>query len=327
MAGPNLACTVGVLDNARSGSRFPLVVATPNTAADGRDVRVWTPVDLVRWTTGYLTERALPEPRLTAELLLAGTLGLRRLDLYLQFDRPLTAEELAAFKGRLKRRLAREPLQYIEGYAHFRELRLQVDRRVLVPRPETELLAGEVLAWVGERSDCDVLDIGTGSGAIALSLAVEGRFRRIVATDLSSEALEIARTNADLVGAVGAVEFRLGALFEPVAGERFDVIVSNPPYIGESERADLAPEVVDWEPSMALFAGDDGLTVIGELVRGAAAHLNPGGLLAIEMGASQGGAVTEMVRSNPEFGEPVVRVDLSGRDRFVLVEKRVRTVD
>ncbi len=308
------------LDNGRSGRRFPLTLASSSKTPDDRQPRVWNPVELVRWTAGYLAEKGIPEPRLTAELLLAGALDLQRLDLYLQFERPLTADELAIFKARLKRRVAREPLQYIEGVAYFRELRLQVDRRVLVPRPETELLVGEVLAWAEGRTDCDVVDIGTGSGAIALSLATEGHFGRVVATDLSPEALEVARANAAACDADGAVEFRQGSLFEPLAGEKFDVIVSNPPYIGESERTGLSPEVVDWEPASALFAEDDGLAILRRIVQDAPAYLRPGGLLAMEIGSGQGAAVAAIVRAVPAFGDPVIRPDLNGRDRMLLAE-------
>lgn len=296
-------------------------MATRLNAPEDRSPRVWTPVDLIRWTAGYLTEKGFPEARLTAELLLAGTLGIRRLDLYLQFDRPLTADELAEFKARLKRRLNHEPLQYIEGVAHFRELELRVDRRVLIPRPETELLVGEVLAWAKGHPGAAALDIGTGSGAIALSLAKEGEFGRIVATDVSPSALEVARENARITGTADRVDFRQGRVFEPVGGERFDIIVSNPPYIGESERAELPRDVVDWEPASALFAGDDGLAIIRELVRSAVAFLNPGGLLALEIGSAQAASVVEMIRSDGGWNQPRVCEDLAGRDRLVLVEK------
>ncbi|MEX2582631.1 MAG: peptide chain release factor N(5)-glutamine methyltransferase [Gemmatimonadota bacterium] len=285
--------------------------------------KIWTPVELIRWTAGYLEEKGLGEPRLTAELLLADVLGLRRLDLYLQFDRPLVPEELAGFKAALKRRVQGEPLQYIAGSVHFRELRLQVDRRVLIPRPETELLVGEVLAWSKGRTALDVVDIGTGSGAIALSLRHEGEFGRIVATDVSGDALDVARANLRAAGVDGAgVEFREGAAYAPIKGERFDIIVSNPPYIAESDRASLPPEVVEWEPGAALFAGPDGLDVIRQLVAGAPDQLNPGGMLALEIGADQAEAVAELVRGTATFLEPRVRTDLAGRERMVLAELR-----
>src|SRR5215218_5305009 len=180
--------------------------------------RVWTVLEMIRWTTDYLAGKGIREPRLNAEILLAGVLGLKRLDLYLQFDRPLQPAELDEYRSRLKRRARHEPLQYIAGYADFRELRLRVDRRVLIPRPETELLVGEVLDWAGGRGARSVLDIGTGSGAIALSLATEGDFARVVGVDLSADALEVARENLALMAAGAPVELRQGGLFEAVAG-------------------------------------------------------------------------------------------------------------
>ncbi|MDR0787609.1 MAG: peptide chain release factor N(5)-glutamine methyltransferase [Gemmatimonadota bacterium] len=288
-----------------------------------RTDRVWTPVELIRWTDGYLTERGFLEGRLNAERLLASVLGLRRLDLYLQFERPLTGEELAEYKVRLRRRMGNEPLQYIEGSASFRKLELTVDRRVLIPRPETELLVGEVLTWAARRQPdtLDALDIGTGSGAIALSLFVEGHFRQIVATDASKDALDLAKENACRVGAEGRVDFRPGALYLPVGRESFDVIVSNPPYVEETARSGMDAEVVEWEPSMALFAGPDGLDVIRPLVAHAPDHLRQGGLLAIEIGASQGLAVAGLVRETGAFGAPRVQKDYAGRDRLVFAER------
>lgn len=280
--------------------------------------KIWTVVELIGWTAEYLDGKGIGNARLNAELLLAGVLGLKRLDLYLQFDRPLEAAELAEFKGRLRRRARREPLQYIEGEAAFRDLRLRVDSRVLIPRPETELLVDEVLAWARGRSGLRALDVGTGSGAIALSLAAEGPFERIVATDLSEGALEIASSNRRGAAPAVPVEFRHGEGYAPVPGERFDMVVSNPPYIAEGERDSLEPEVREWEPAAALFAGPTGLEVIRELVAGAPAHLVPGGLLALEIGETQGQAVADAVRGTGAFREPCVRRDLTGRDRIVV---------
>ena len=284
-------------------------------------MKTWTVLELIRWTADYLGGKGVREGRLNAELLLAEVLGLKRLDLYLQFDRPLRPEELAEFKARLQRRARREPLQYIAGHADFRELRLRVDRRVLIPRPETEVLVGEVLAWAAGRAGATAVDVGTGSGAIALSLAVEGAFSRVVATDVSPDALALAEENARDAAPDAAVEFRLGHLLEAVAGERFDVVVSNPPYVGEEERASLDPEVREWEPAEALFSGAGGLDVLRELVRSAPEHLRPGGLLALEIGASQAAAVAELVRAAGGFGEPRIRRDLAGRERIVLAER------
>jgi release factor glutamine methyltransferase len=257
---------------------------------------------------------------LSAELLLADTLGLKRLDLYLRFDQPVGPDELAEFKARLMRRARHEPLQYIAGHSDFRELRLKVDRRVLIPRPETEQLVGEVLSWASGRSGLAALDIGTGSGAIALSLAMEGPFDRVLATDLSGEALELARENHLTVAADSPVEFRSGSLFAPAAGERFDVVVSNPPYVGEEEREQLDAEVREWEPALALFAGTGGLELVTELVAAAPAHLRTGGLLALEIGTTQGRRVAELIAATGRFRDARVVRDLAGHDRIVLAE-------
>lgn len=280
-------------------------------------MRTWTPLELVGWTADYLTDKGIAEGRLNAEILLAGVLGLRRLDLYLQFERPLEPAELAEFKARLKRRIRNEPLQYIEGTATFRDLDLRVDPRVLIPRPETEQLVQRVLDWSAGKDGLDVVDIGTGSGAIALSLRAEGSFGRVVATDISDEALAVARENAGRLK-LEKVEFRAGESLDPIAGERFDVVVSNPPYVGSGEA--LPPEVGEWEPKGALVAGEDGLDVIRQIVQGAHGYLNPGGLLALEIGCLQAEEVAALVARNPSFEAPVVYRDLAGRDRFVFAE-------
>jgi release factor glutamine methyltransferase len=285
------------------------------------DTKRWTVVEMIRWTAEYLGGKNVHNARLNAELLLAGVLGLKRLDLYLQFDRPLSPEELAEFKERLRRRARREPLQYIDGTAAFRDLVLRVDPRVLIPRPETEVLVQEVLDWTRGRDNLFAVDVGTGSGAIALALATEGPFARVVAIDAQADALAAARENHAFAAPDAPVEFRHGDLLAPVRGESFDVVVSNPPYVGEEERASLDPEVRDWEPGTALFAGTGGLDVIRRLVPQAAEALNPGGLLAMEIGAAQGAAVRRIIEGTNAFGAPRVRPDLAGRDRIVLAER------
>lgn len=281
----------------------------------------WTVLHLLRWSTGYLEGKGVERARLDAEHLLAHTLSMGRLDLYLHFDRPLTPEELDAFKPRLLERARRKPLQYILGRTAFRELDLRTDPRVLIPRPETEELVEAVLARVREwgREGLAALDVGTGSGAIALSLAREGPFERVVATDTSPEALELARTNARDAGLEARVEFREGSLLEPVGpGERFDVVVSNPPYVTEEEFGALAPEIREWEPRRALVAEEGGKAILAALVTGAGGVLERGGLLALEVGLGQADEVAERIRATSGYGAPVVLGDLSGRDRMVL---------
>lgn len=279
------------------------------------------PLELARLAAGHLAERGVDDPRLDAELLLAHVLGVRRLDLYLQFERPLTPDEVAAYREAIRRRGQREPLQYITGTASFRELELAVDPRVLIPRPETEVLVGAVLEWAAGRADLVALDIGTGSGAIALSLLAEGPFARVVATDVARGALELAAENARRTGLGDHLELRHGPLWEPIGdGERFDVIVSNPPYVADAEGAGLQPEVAAHEPAGALFAGADGLDVLRAIAAGAAARLSGGGLLAVEVGLGQGAAVAGMLERGP-FGPPRIVEDLTGRERIVLAAR------
>ncbi|MCA1791515.1 MAG: peptide chain release factor N(5)-glutamine methyltransferase, partial [Thioalkalivibrio sp.] len=186
--------------------------ATEQTRRPSAESESWTVLRLILWSAEYLGGKGVERARLDGEHILAHALGLKRLDLYLQYDRPLTPEELDSFRPLLKRRASREPLQYILGSQPFRELDLAVDRRVLIPRPETEVLVGEVLDWAraSGRASPDALDIGTGSGAIALSLALEGPFGSVVATDLMSEALEVATRNRAAAALEDRVEFRLG---------------------------------------------------------------------------------------------------------------------
>ena len=281
----------------------------------------WTILRMILWSAEYLKNKGVETGRLDAEWLLAAALGVDRLQLYLKYDRPLSSEEREAFKPLLRRRAGREPLQYIIGRTGFRELELKTDPRVLIPRPETEVLVQEVLDWASAGAE-SVWDMGTGAGAVALSLAAEGTWTRVVATDVSPEALSVAADNAERYDLGGHVEFREGSLFEPLEeGERFDVIVSNPPYIAESEKGELQPEVRDWEPPEALFAGEDGLDVIRQLVAGAPKHLLSGGLLALECGLGQAEGIAADVQATGAFGAVRIRADLTGRPRFVTAER------
>ena len=292
----------------------------------------WTVLPVILWSAEYLVEKGVERGRLDAEHLLAGALGLSRLDLYLQYDRPLTPEELDLFKRGLRRRASREPLQYVLGTAGFRNLELRVDPRVLIPRPETEILVDEVLLLArdlvsdpGADPELTALDLGTGSGAIALALASEGPFRRVVATDPSAGALEVAQENARALGLDGRVEFREGALFEPLAeGETYSVVVSNPPYISTSEASDLEPEVVEWEPGDALFAGPDGLAVLEPLIDGVAKFLSPGGVLALEAATPQIPRILNLIGGSPDLTGAVVKKDLAGRDRVVTARRETK---
>lgn len=279
-------------------------------------------LDVARKAADVFAGRGFEQARLESELLLAGVLGVKRLDLYLQHDRPLTPDELQRYRTAVRRRLKHEPVQYILGTTTFRHLELHVDRRVLIPRMETELLVSAVLDWSRSRAAGGaVLDIGTGSGAIALSLASEGEYDRIVASDASHDALDVARANAIRLGLADRIDFREGSLFAVIGeDERFDVIVSNPPYVAESARAALSADVIEHEPAVALFAGMDGLAVIDRIVAGAAVRLNAGGLLALEIAADQGAVVLERIGREGTYTGARVERDLTGRERLVLAE-------
>ena len=280
----------------------------------------WTPIPLTRWSGAYLEEKGIENGRLDAEIMLAHVLGLTRLDLYLQFDRPIQPGELKSFKALLLRRASREPLQYVLGSSTFRELELRLDSRALVPRPETEVLVEEVLSWArGQEGELACVDMGTGSGAIALSLLWEGPFRRVVATDASPMALELARENAALHGLLEKIEFREGFLFQPFRpGERFDALISNPPYVPTGDRDGLDPEVRDWEPHGALFAGPDGLDLLVPLVTEGHGLLRSGGLLATEVGHGQAQGIAELMERTGAYQEVRIVSDLAGRERIVL---------
>ena len=286
--------------------------------------RHWTVLKLIEWSGQYLIEKGIERGRLDAEHLLAHAMRVSRLDLYLQYDRPLSGVELDRYRPLLTRRAQREPLQYIMGQTSFRNLELEVDQAVLIPRPETEILVDEVLEWVAGNGfkELVALDIGTGSGAIALSLVHEGPFSRVVATDSSKMALEGATRNALMTWLSERVDFRIGEYFDPLTvDEIFEVIVSNPPYVADGEAQALDPEIRDWEPEDALFSGPAGLAALRRIATGSGLHLRPGGLLALEVGLGQAGYVMEFLEDTAEFVGVRVRRDLTGRERIVLAHR------
>ena len=217
-----------------------------------------------------------------------------------------------------RKRAAGAPLAYAVGRANFRSLTLAVDPRVLIPRPETELLVELVLR---RRSTGVAMDVGTGSGAIAIALATEGRFERVIATDISEDALELARANALACG----VEIDLGTVARSASVARsstVDVVVSNPPYIAYSEASQLPADVRDWEPPIALFSGRDGLATTAQIVKQAAQVLKAGGLLALEVDARRASLAAELVASDGRYENVSIELDLAGRERFVLATRR-----
>ena len=287
------------------------------------EVSTETALSLAQKAGAHLASKGIEQARLEAELLLAAVLGISRLDLYLQFDRPVDEGQLEQFRTHVRRRLKREPLQYILGRTTFRKLELAVDSRVLIPRPETEVLVDHVLRWLKTQDQPrTILDLGTGSGAIALSVVKESDVTA-VATDVSEEALAVARSNAVTLGLDQRIDFRAGDLWRALSvGERFDAIVSNPPYVADADSATLQPEVGDWEPPRALYAGPRGLDMIEAIVGGAADRTREGGLLALEIGADQASAVRALLEQDTRYLNVQIHKDLAGRERVVLAETR-----
>ncbi|HSD04070.1 MAG TPA: peptide chain release factor N(5)-glutamine methyltransferase [Gaiellales bacterium] len=251
--------------------------------------------EVLRLSTAHLERHGSPTARLDAELLIGHALGLSRVELYTGFERPLGEDELATCRELVARRAKREPVPYILGRWGFRGLDLEVDRRVLVPRPETELLVDRCLALLDGLAGPDVLDVGTGSGAIALALASELPEARVFGCDVSEEALDVARGNGERLGI--DVEWAVSDLLSGLGERRFHLVASNPPYVAAGEIEGLDPEVRDWEPRRATVAGETGLEVIERLVAAAPAVLEPDGALVLEVGAGQAEAAARLVES------------------------------
>jgi release factor glutamine methyltransferase len=254
-------------------------------------VPTWTVLAVLDWTTQRFTDAGIEAARLEAQLLLAHVLGCTRVQLYTGFDRPLDEDELAAYRGLIKRRLAGEPVAYLLGEQEFWGLPFWIDASVLVPRPDTETVVEVARATRADRAaPCRVLDLCTGSGAIAISLARELPGAQVIATEISPEAAALARRNAERNAVADRVDVRTGDLWAPVAGERFDLVVSNPPYIATGVIPTL-PADVRREPRVALDGGPDGLAFYDRICAHVREHLVPGGALVVEHGFDQAEAV------------------------------------
>lgn len=282
--------------------------------------KIWHVLELLDWTTSYFQKHNIPNPRLDAEVLLGHLLKKSRLQLYLHFDMPVFQEDLTVLRGLIKERIARKPISYLINHKEFMSLDFYVDERVLIPRPETEFIVETILKR-NEDTPQRVLEIGTGSGVIATTLAVNLPDWEIVATDISKDALLVAEKNCDSHECTEKITFLHGDLFEPINTLQtsiFNWIVSNPPYIMTCERDTLSPDVRDYEPHIALFAGEDGLTVIRRLIIEAPNYLHPDGKLIIEIGDKQAEQVRELLEKQPKFKDYQFIRDYAGIERIVL---------
>jgi release factor glutamine methyltransferase len=302
----------------------------------------WTIGRLIEWTRGFFARRGVDPPRLEAEILLAHVLGLERIDLYMKYEEVVTEAQRAAYRDLVRRRAEGEPSRYLVGTCEFMSLALKVTPDVLIPRPETEMLAEEVIrrvraagpvpleAAAADEPDApgpapvEIIDLGTGSGAIAVSLAVHLPAARVTATDVSTAAVTVARTNAEAHGVRDRVTLLEGDLYEALDAadaQPADFLLANPPYVAEREWNDLPADIREHEPRAALVAGPEGTEVIERILRGARAYLKPGGVLMVEIGAGQGARVREMAGQTRGLVDVDIRKDYAGHDR-VLVARR-----
>lgn len=282
----------------------------------------WTILKVLQWTTSYFSRKGISQPRAGAEVLLAHVLGMERIDLYLHYDQPLNPSELARYRECVRRRAAFEPTQYITGKQEFWSLDFEVTPSVLIPRPETELLVEKTLESVEDPAQV-ILDLCTGSGAVAVALAHERPSLKLVASDISPEALKVAKRNALRHHVEQRIAFIASDLFNAFSfNALFDIIVTNPPYISEAELDALAPEVVRYEPRTALEGrGALGLDIIRKILDKAPSYLKPGGILLVEIGQGQAEIVREELKGNRRFKPPELIRDYSGILRVLRLRK------
>ena len=283
-------------------------------------MKTWTVLDLVEWTENYFRESGITTPRLDAEVLLGFVLQKSRLQLYLSFEMPVFPDHLSVFRQLVQRRKEHTPVSYLTNHREFMSIDFYVDSRVLIPRPETEILVEYVLDRTSTHGPISLVDIGTGSGAIAVSLAFNRPEWYIVATDISIDALAVAETNATRHQT--QIEFRSGDMLSTLESvdDKFDWIVSNPPYISSQDYKILPPDVRNFEPKLALAAPPDGLQLIRILIESAPNYLKPNGRLAIEIGKGQRLDVEDFVHRSKKYQKIDFIPDLSGVARILVVQ-------
>ena len=311
------------------GSLFP-APSPRRSAGTGRGESLkMTGSELLQWSTDILRDHQVENPRLNAELLFAHALNLNREGLYVRLHRAVKEKEKRGLERLIQRRVSGEPLQYILGHQEFWSINFKVDPRVLIPRPETELLVEQGLSILSEKTfeqNPSVLEIGTGSGAIAIALAKEMRQLFLVATDISRDALILAKVNAQAAGVQHQIGFVHGDLFGPLRPLRetrpFDLILSNPPYIVRHKICTLAREVKDYEPTIALNGGKDGLAFYRRIIPEASGYLRAGGWLLLEVALGQGSEVSDLMEEESSFFKPECIPDLSGIGRVVKAQRK-----
>lgn len=290
----------------------------PATAAE----QPWTVRRVLEWTTGHLKKNGSETPRLDTEILLAHARGCRRIQLYTDFDVVLSDDVRARMRDLVQRRAKAEPVAYLVGHREFYSLDFQVTPDVLIPRPDTETLVLAALELAKPLESPRVLDLGTGSGCVAIAISVNHKTANVTAVDLSDAALEVARGNAERHKVADRIRFLHGDLFIPLeAGEQFNLIVSNPPYISTADIERLHEDVRLHEPHSALDGGPNGLAVIERIIADAADHLRDGGALLLEMSPEQAEKITRSLESTGRFTEITTRKDMAGKQRVIRARK------
>jgi len=291
--------------------------------------RRWTIQQILNVTTEFLRDKGIESPRLCSEVLLSHQLKKSRIELYLEFDQPLSSSEIAGYRSLIRRRLKREPLQYITGHQEFWSLEYLVNPAVLIPRAETELLVEEAIKLkkgnlLSDSSQPEILDLGTGSGAIAISLAKEIESAIIWASDISFEALTVARDNAKHHNLNGRIKFCQGDLFHPFSNSSiaFDIIISNPPYIANEAFETLPPEVRDYEPRVALDGHENGMHYLERIIEESGTYLRSGGWLLIEMDPDQTERALCLIDLTQSFSYKERLMDYQKKYRLIKAQKR-----
>ena len=289
-------------------------------------METWTIQKLLNWVTDYFTGKGVDAPRLSAELLLSHVLGMKRIELYTQFDKPVARPQLDELHGLVKRAGDHEPVAYLIGKTEFYSLEVNITGDCMIPRPETELLVQRAIEFLRTRHGTQfVCDLCTGSGCVAVAIAKNVPDARLIATDISAAALDVAAQNVDKHALTERITLLQGDLFEPLVRpldvEQFDLIVCNPPYVSAAEYETLDTNVKDYEPKIALFAGEDGLDIYRRIIEKADQFLKPEAVLMLEIGYAQGPAVSELLEQTGAFVEITIEKDTHDNERIVTTKR------
>ncbi len=289
-------------------------------------METWTIQKLLNWVTQYLAEKSVDSPRLSAELLLSHVLGLKRIELYTQYNKPVPEQQLSRLRELVKRAGGHEPIAYLVGKTEFYSMEINVTPDCMIPRPETELLVQRAVEFLRTRSSIQfVCDLCTGSGCIAAAIAKNYPSARIIATDICDAALAVAAINVEKHRLQDKITLLSGDLFDPIIPQldvgKFDLIVCNPPYVSSSEYEKLDKNVKDYEPLLALLAGDDGMDIYRRIIEKVDRFLKSDAALILEIGYAQGSAIQEMLEQTGIFTEIKIEKDFHNNDRVVSAKK------